>query len=299
MPKLLRGYFPIMPTPYTTENLVDLESVRRLTRFLIDAGAQGMSPNGGDSEARHLSEDERNRVLDAVLAENAGRVPVLVGCSAPTTAESARLCDYAGGAGADAVFVMPPANWTGTLLEPRVSEAEMLAHYQEIAERMSVPLMIHATAAMSVDFVAALAERVPLVAYIKEETTFGAKLRAYVTAFRDRLVVFGPGLHYPAELEWGAQGVMPSCCGPDLHAAVFDLWQAGRRAEAAATWNRLLPLVFWRWHTAAKEAGKAYLRSKGVFTTTFVRPTFGCNELGEADLAELRRVVAMVEGAGQ
>mgnify|MGYP000296606960 CR=1 FL=1 len=44
----------------------------------------------------------------------------------------------------------------------------------------------------------------------------------------ERLTVFGPGLHYPGELGWGALGVMPSCCAPRAHARVFDLWQEGR-----------------------------------------------------------------------
>jgi len=288
----MRGYYPIMPTPYTTENEVDFASVRRLASWLVEMGAQGMSPNGGDSEARFLSETERMRVLDAVLDANAGRTPVLVGCSAPTTEESARLCRHASSAGADGVFVMPPTNWTATLLEPRVLDDVMLEHYERIADQLTIPLMVHATAAMSVEFIERLCERVPQTQYIKEETSHGPKLRVYCRAFAGRLTVFGPGLHYPAELEWGAQGVMPSCCAPDLHGRVFDLWLDGRRDDARATWNRLLPLVFWRWHTSAKEAGKLYLCERGIFETRLVRPEFGTLALDEADRQEMLRVLA-------
>ena len=296
MSRPLRGYFPIMPTPYTAANEVDYPSIRRLVRFLIENGAQGMSPNGGDSEARYLTEDERRQILDTVLEENAGRTPVLVGCSAPTTVESSRLCRHASAAGADGVFVMPPANWTGTLLAPRTPDDEMLAHYERIAEGLTIPLMVHATAGMSVDFIRKLAESAPQTSYIKEETSPGAKLREYTEAFDGKLTVFGPGLHYAAELEWGALGVMPSCCGPALHARVFDLWMAGQTEEARSEWNRLLPLVFWRWHTSAKEAGKLYLREHGVFETTSVRPDFGKTALDDSDAAEMRRVMAQAEG---
>ena len=51
MPKPLRGYFPIMATPYTSDGEIDLVSVERLVDYLIENGAHGMSPNGGDSEA--------------------------------------------------------------------------------------------------------------------------------------------------------------------------------------------------------------------------------------------------------
>ncbi len=66
MAEKLKGYYPIMPTPYREDGEVDLESVSRLTHFLIDNGSQGMSPNGGDSEARQLKVDERKRVLELV-----------------------------------------------------------------------------------------------------------------------------------------------------------------------------------------------------------------------------------------
>ena len=271
MPNTLGGYFPIMPTAYTSDGQVDLPSMRRLTEYLVANGAQGMSPNGGDSEARYLAEEERMRALDVVMEANAGRTPVLVGCSAPTTAESARLCAHAQRAGAAAAFVMPPANWTGTLLEPRVDDDEMLAHYQAICDGLDLPLMIHATRAMDVPFFERLMERVPNVRYIKEETTHGSKLRRYVQALGDRLTVFGPGLHTPAELGWGSRGYMPSCCAPQAHARVYDLWQAGQHDEARREWNRMLPLVFWRWHTSSQEAGKVYLTHMGVFQTAYVR----------------------------
>lgn len=291
-PRPMRGYFPIMATAYTPNGLVDLASMRRLTEFLIAHGAQGMSPNGGDSEARHLSSDERLRVLDAVMEANNGRTPVLVGASAPTTEESVALVRAAERAGADGVFVMPPANWLQTLQEPHVSDEEMLRHYAAICEGGDIPLMIHATAAMDVPFLQDLIDRIPNVRYIKEETTYGPKLRRYVRELGDRVTVFGPGLHYPAELEWGAMGVMPSCCAPACHARVFDLWQAGDYDAARATWNHMLPLVFWRWRTAPQEAGKLYLQRMGVFETTLTRPEMGPPKLDDADARELERILA-------
>ena len=73
MPKPLRGYFPIMATPYTSNGEIDLVSVERLVNYLIESGAHGMSPNGGVSEAPHLSVDERNAIIDVVLGTNGGR----------------------------------------------------------------------------------------------------------------------------------------------------------------------------------------------------------------------------------
>lgn len=295
-----------MPTAYGEDGEVDLVSMRRLTQFLIDNGAQGMSPNGGDSEARYLSSEERMRVTDAVLEANAGRTPVLVGTTGHTVEESARLTRHAQQAGADAVFVMP--SWDAWVSAEQVasSKAEvagshetMLTRYEAICEGLDIPVMIHAVRGMDRAFMEAVIERVPNLRYIKEETTHGRVLREYVAELGDRVVVFGPGLHYPAELGWGAQGVMPSCCAPRLHARVFDLWQEGRYEEARREWNRLLPLVFWRWHTSAQEAGKLYLQELGVFETTHVRPAFGTHKLDEADRQELLAILGTVEGDGR
>jgi dihydrodipicolinate synthase/N-acetylneuraminate lyase len=296
MPKPLAGYCPIIPTPYTEDNQVDLDSLRRLTHYLIDNGAQGMSPNGGDSEARHLTEGERNLALDAMLETNAGRIVVLAGCSATTTEESARLCQHAQRSGADGVFVMPAQHWAGTLNTQDVTNESMLTHYQTIAEGLDIPIMVHATANMDVPFLDALIERIATVRYIKEETNHGPKLRKYIHELGERVTVFGPGLHYPAELEWGAMGVMPSCCAAHSHARVFDLWQAGQHEQARTVWNRMLPLVFWRWHTAPGEAGKWFLMHEGVFRTRYTRPEFDKLKLDEADHCEMLRVLRTMGG---
>lgn len=295
MPRTLAGYYPIMATPFKADGSVDLAGVRRLTEFLIGNGAQGMSPNGGASEARHLAEDERNRILDIVMEANAGRTGVLVGCSAPSTEESARLCQYAQKAGADAVFVMPPENWQGmSLLEPRVPSDQMLAHYQTICEGLDIPMMIHAVAAMTPEWFLKLMERVPTVKYIKEETTQNnGKLRELIRAVGDHITIFGPGYHYPAELEWGARGVMPSCVAPRTRSRIFDLWEQGKKDEARELWNRMLPVYFWQVNSGHHiEAGKHYLVEMGVFQAAYSRPETGKLSLDEADIQEMRRALA-------
>ena len=297
-PRPLRGYFPIMATPYSEDGDVDLASVGRLTDFLIDSGAQGMSPNGGDSEAPHLTEAERMAIVDAVVEANGGRTPVLVGTTAQTVEESVRLNRHAQEAGADAVFAHP--GWG----RQDLSTEEIVAYYGAICEVLDIPVMIHGTRDMDLPVIEMLVKLLANVQYIKEETSHGPKLRKYARELGDRITVFGPGLHYPAELGWGALGVMPSCCAPHAHARVFDLWQAGKPEEARREWHRMLPLVFWRWHTAAGEAGKVFLKHMGVFDSAYVRQrvalpgqasgsevSFGTLTLDEADLEEMLAIL--------
>ena len=298
MAKQLRGYYPIVPTAYDAEGAVDLPSMARLVNYLIDSGAQGMSPNGGDSEAPHLTADERMRVVDTVVEANRGRTPVLVGTTANTTEESVELNRQAQRAGADAVFAHPGWGRSG------LDREEIVRYYETICSVLEIPVMVHATGDMDLGLMEELLKRLPQILYIKEETSHGPKLRRYVRELGDRVTLFGPGLHYPAELGWGALGVMPSCCAPGAHARVFDLWQSGDHEAARREWNRMLPLVFWRWHTAAGEAGKVYLVHKGVFSTPFVRQRvalpgqatgtevrFGTRTLDEADEREMLTIL--------
>lgn len=299
MTKQLAGYFPIMATAYQPDGSVDLASMARLTHYLIDSGAHGMSPNGGDSEAAHLTLEERMQVTETVVAASNGRRPVLVGTSASGTEDSVRLVRHAQQAGADAVFTHPGWGRQG------LSAEELIAYYGAVCDGLEIPVMIHGTGDMDVPVVEQLLARFPQIRYIKEETTHGPKLRRYVHELGERVTVFGPGLHYPAELEWGARGVMPSCCAPRAHSRVFDLFMAGDPAAARREWHRMLPLVFWRWHTAAGEAGKHYLVHLGVFATPFCRQRvslpgqhtgeetpFGSLRLDEVDLQEMQAILA-------
>lgn len=287
----LRGYFPIMATPYDAENRVDLASVRRLVGFLVRNGAQGMSPNGGDSESPHLTPEERRQILEVVIDANGGRTPVLAGTSGHSTEESLQLNRDAQELGASAVFAMPA--WDSK----EYTDDDIIAYYGAISEVLEIPIMVHGIHNMDVSLIGQLLDRFPGIRYVKEETSHGPKLRRYVREFGDRIDIFGPGLHYPGELGWGARGVMPSCCAPQLHGRIFDAWEAGQPDEARRLWNELLPLVFWRWHTAAGEAGKLYLKHLGVFSTSRTRPDFDMLKLDEADRLEMLAILAGMEPA--
>jgi len=290
MARELAGYYPIMATAFREDGEVDLESMRRLTGFLVENGAQGMSPNGGDSEGPRLTVDERNRILDVVVEECAGRAGVLAGGWSKTVDDAIAVCRYASQTGADALFVHPPQEWENP------TQDQLYGFYASICDAIEIPLMIHAARGMDVGFMNRLLEHLPNVEYIKEETSFGRTLRQYVRELGDRVTVFGPGLHYVAELEWGAMGVMPSCCAPRAHSLVFDLFQEGRKREAEDMWHRMLALVFWRWHTSAQEAGKEFLKHMGIFETTYCRSNDGKRMLEDADREEMLRILKCMGG---
>jgi len=105
--KLPEGFIPVMLTPFTADLQVDYPGLSRLTEFYLDAGAVGLFANCLSSEMYELSPQERLEVIDAVVKQVAGRVPVVatgtIGGSIPEMAEFSKQV-YA--LGVDAVIIL-------------------------------------------------------------------------------------------------------------------------------------------------------------------------------------------------
>src|SRR5689334_7904307 len=103
-----RGVYPAICTPVTDGDAVDLEAQRRVVRFALECGSQGIVAFGLAGEVLKLSADERRTLTDVILEETAGAVPVFVGVGAPSTRGSIELARYAEAAGASCVVVPAP-----------------------------------------------------------------------------------------------------------------------------------------------------------------------------------------------
>ena len=84
----MQGVFSVLPTPFLGNTDIDPASLRRVVDLAIGAGVDGLTALGVTSEVARFTEPERSQVLDIVLKQVAGRVPVVAG----TTAEGLRTC---------------------------------------------------------------------------------------------------------------------------------------------------------------------------------------------------------------
>ena len=75
----LTGVFSVLPTPFGVDGLVDTASLRRVVDLFVAAGVDGLTVLGVTSEAARLTERERALVLETVMEQVAGRVPVVAG----------------------------------------------------------------------------------------------------------------------------------------------------------------------------------------------------------------------------
>src|SRR3954467_10412864 len=101
------GAFTALITPFR-DGQVDETALRRLVDFQISNGINGLVPCGTTGESATMTIAEHNRVVDIVVEQTAGRVPVIAGTGSNDTACAIEHTLHAARSGADAALVVVP-----------------------------------------------------------------------------------------------------------------------------------------------------------------------------------------------
>src|SRR5688572_4760335 len=91
----VRGVYAIPPTPFDEVGNVDEGSLARCVDFCVAAGAHGLVAPVNASESIALTDTERLRVAEVLVAQAAGRVPIVIGVSGVSTAASVLYAGHA------------------------------------------------------------------------------------------------------------------------------------------------------------------------------------------------------------
>lgn len=157
--------YPI--TPFDKNEKVDIPLFKHLVERLIISGSHGIAPLGSTGVMPYLSDEEKEEVTEATLQQVKGRIPTLVGVSNLTTEKTIHHAQFAEKAGADAVMIIPMSYW-------KLTDDEIVAHYDAVASKISIPIMAYNNPATSgVDMSPPLLKRlleIPNVTMIKEST---------------------------------------------------------------------------------------------------------------------------------
>ena len=273
-----QGVFPVAPTPFTESGDLDLASQKRCIDFMIDAGSTGICILANFSEQFVLSDDEREVLTEAILKHVNGRVPVIV----TTTHFSSRVCAQrsrrAQDMGAAMVMVMPP--YHGATL--RVPEEKVYEFFTALSSTLSIPIMVQdapiSGVTLSAAFLARMAKEIEHLSYFKIETPGAAsKLRELIRLGGDAII--GPwdgeeAITLLPDLDAGATGAMTGGGYPDGIRKIIDPYLAGRREEAAAEYQRWLPLINFENRQGGLLAAKALMKEGGVITCEAPRHPF-------------------------
>jgi 4-hydroxy-tetrahydrodipicolinate synthase len=301
----LRGAFTALVTPFTPDGTLDEASFRRLVRWQILAGIDGLVPCGTTGESPTLSSDERERLIAAtveVAQERASRdrVRVIAGTGTNDTAATIRATRRAAELGADAALVVAPYynRPDGRMLE---------AHFRAIADEGDLPIVVYNVPSrtgsnVDSDTFLRLAEH-PRVVAVKEAS---GNLEQIATICRDRprdvAVLAGDDAWTLAVLAMGGDGVV-SVASNEIPGELVALCAAARAGDwdaARRTHERWLPLFKGNFRGGPNPVpAKAALALMGLLETDAVRgPLLPLDPDGRAAMAVTLRGLGLIEAGG-
>ena len=161
------GVYSVLPTPFTDRGDLDEASLRRVVDLFIEKGVNGLTALGVTGEVGRLEEPERARVLEVVVGQTAGRVPIVAGTSAEGTRTCVAYSRQAKALGAAAVMVSPPRM-------PKLNSEAVVRHYKALAEALDAPIVVQdyppiSGFAMEPALLARIAREIPSARTIKLE----------------------------------------------------------------------------------------------------------------------------------
>jgi len=276
----IHGIIGYTITPFSTDGQgLDLDALGRSIDRLIDSGVHAIAPLGSTGEGAYLSDAEWDQVSEFSIARVAGRVPTVVSVSDLTTAKAVRRARFAQAKGADVVMVLPASYW-------KLSEAEILAHYQAIGASIDLPIMLYNNPAtsgidMSVELILRIFNTVDNVTMVKESTGDIQRMHK-LQLLGEGQVPFYNGCN-PLALEAFAAGAKGWCTAapnliPQLNLDLYAAVLANDLSLARALFYRQLPLLDFILKGGLPATIKAGLRTLGLEVGDPRLPVFPLDE---------------------
>jgi len=131
-----RGVYSPTITAFENDETLSLSGTRAFVRFLLTQGVDGLVPLGSSGEPLALAMNERKAVLDAVVEETNGQVPIIAGIVEYSTRAAIELGSYARSSGCNGLMVMPPYGFH----PPR---RDVFDHFRRVREAVGLPVMLY------------------------------------------------------------------------------------------------------------------------------------------------------------
>jgi 4-hydroxy-tetrahydrodipicolinate synthase len=136
MRRAFTGCGTALVTPFTRDGAVDEAAVSRLARRQIDGGVHFLVPCGTTGEVPTLTEEEQVRIVELIVAEAKGRVPVLAGAGGYNTREVIHMGKRMRAAGADGLLSVTP-------YYNKPTPEGLVQHYRAIGDAVGLPIVVY------------------------------------------------------------------------------------------------------------------------------------------------------------
>lgn len=236
------GVIPPVVSPMMSADQLDVEAVDRIVEHLIQGGVSGLFVLGTTGEGPSLTYQMRYEMVERTCDQVNGRVPVLVGVTDTSLAESIALAEHAAACGASAIVAAAPFYFD-------VSQCALETWFRELADRSPLPVMLYnmpscVGVTLDLSIVESLSHH-PNVAGIKDSGGDWTYFQQLCDQHRDRndfVIFMGPEELLAEAVAAGANGGV--CGGANLLPQVYS------RLYLAATRNDASEIAHWK-HTIA------------------------------------------------
>ncbi len=232
----IRGIIPALITPMYPDESVNFEELRRQVNRQIDGGVHAIFCFGTNGEGYILSGEEKKQVLETVIDEVKGRVPVYAGTGCISTKETIAQCKMAEAAGADVLSIITPSF-------AAASQDEIYEHYKSVAEAVDLPIVLYNIPARTGNAIAPATvgrlSKIDNIVGAKDSSGHFTNILGYIDAGKesgDFAVLSGNDQLIIWNLLAGGTGGIAGCANvyPHTMASIYDLFMAGKIEEAKA-----------------------------------------------------------------
>ena len=259
-------------TPFTASGAVDEAGVRRLVRRQIEGGVHFLVPCGTTGEAPTLSGAERRRVVEIVVDEARGKVPVLAGAGGYDTREVVEAAREMQAAGADGLLSVTP-------YYNKPTPEGLFRHYSAIAEATPLPIVLYnvpgRTGCNVEPATLVRLAAIPHLIAVKEASGNMTQICEVVKVVPEGFIVLSgdDALTLPA-MAVGARGIISVASNevPDEMAQLVEAAERGDYAAARGIHTRLLPLLLGNFIESNPIPVKAVMAMMGLLEENYRLP---------------------------
>jgi 4-hydroxy-tetrahydrodipicolinate synthase len=291
------GVGTALVTPFTTSGALDEAAVRRLGRRQIEAGVHFLCPCGTTGENPTLTEAERLRIVEILVEESAGKVPVLAGAGGYDTREVIHVAAAMAKRGASGFLSVTP-------YYNKPTPEGLYQHYRALADSTSLPIVVYnvpGRTGVNVDVatLARLAE-IPNIVGVKEASGNVSQMCDICrTVPSDFIVLSGDDALTLPLMAIGGRGII-SVASNEIPAEMVAMVEAAERNDFAAArkvHSRIVGLMQINFVEANPIPVKAAMAAMGLIEEVYRLPMVPPQPAARAKVLSVLKELGLLKGA--
>jgi 4-hydroxy-tetrahydrodipicolinate synthase len=290
--KDMKGVIAIATTPFDNENLIDFDSVDRLSNYYLESEVSGVTILGVMGEAHKLNIEEQKLLIKRYINKLSGKVPVIVGVSNAGLDNLELLSKFSMDSGASGVMV---SGNNGLKNDDQIKN-----YFNQVIDRTQhIPICLQdypptTNVYFSESVINSIMESHPSIEMFKHEDCPGHNKLSRLLRYRENnlkriysVFVGNGGLYVPQELERGADGIMTGFAFTEMLVSLYNLFFNDEKEKAEDLFDIYLPLIRHEQQFGIGLGLRKYvLQKRGIIKSLNVRspgPVLTKDDIAEMD----------------